>query len=326
MPDGPVERVRARVRDGGLVPPGTPVVVLLSGGRDSVCLLDALVAVRGAGAVRALHVHHGLREDADADADHCAALCARLGVALDVERLDGATAEGNLQAWAREGRYEAAERVAPAQARIAAAHTRCDQVETILYRLAAAPGRRALLGMDAVRGRLVRPLLQTTRDETTAYCREVGLAYRDDPSNATGVFARGRVRHGVVPALREIHPAAEDNLLRTAALLRDEADVLDAAVDSALGGRDAVPLVALAQMAPALARLVVRRLAEDATGALCPRAPDRLDEILRLQDGALDVGNGARAIVRAGVLRFTLTPPLPPVPGEGTAPGARAAT
>jgi tRNA(Ile)-lysidine synthase len=322
MSDGSVERVRARVRDGGLVPAGTSVLVLLSGGRDSVCLLDALVAVRGTDAVRALHVHHGLREDAEDDADHCVALCGRLGVQLDVERLDGRAGAGNVQAWARAGRYEAAERLASAGARIAAAHTRCDQVETILYRLAAAPGRRALLGMDAVRGRLVRPLLGTTRAETTAYCVAAGLPYRDDPSNATDAYARGRVRHGVVPALRAVHPAAEDNLLRTADLLRDEADVLDAAVDAALGGRDALPLTALAQMPPALARLTVRRLAEDATGTFCPRAPGRLDEILALGEGALDVGDGARAIVRAGILRFGCTPPLPSAAAPGGGEGA----
>src|SRR3954463_7581567 len=83
-----------------------PVVVLFSGGRDSTCLLD--LAVRLAGPVTALHVNYGLRPEADADEAHCAALCARLGVPLDVHR--AGTPRGNLQAWAREVRYAAAER------------------------------------------------------------------------------------------------------------------------------------------------------------------------------------------------------------------------
>jgi tRNA(Ile)-lysidine synthase len=99
--------------------------------------------------------------------------------------------------------------------------------------------------------------------------------------------------------------------VRTAELLREEAEVLDVVVDTALAGRDRIALLYLADLPPALARLVVRRLAEAATGGLCARAPGRLDDILALGDvGALDVGDGARAVVSGGVLRFEATPPL----------------
>ena len=88
--------------------------------------------------------------------------------------------------------------------------------------------------------------------------------------------------------------------------------MLDEVVDRALAGRDRIALGDLAALPPALARLVVRRLAEDATGALCARAASRLGDVLALGDeGALDVGDGARAVVELGVLRFERTPPLP---------------
>lgn len=308
-----VERVRGRVRDGGLLPAGAPVVVLLSGGRDSVCLLDVAAGLLGAPLVRALHVNYGLREEADADEAACAAICAVLEVGLDVERATRPADSGNLQAWARDVRYGAGSRLAAAiaGARLAAAHTQTDQAETILYRLAASPGRRALLGMEARSGLLVRPLLDTTRDETRAYCEARGLRFRDDPTNDSGVYARGRVRHGLVPALQAVHPAAERNVVRTAQLLRDEAEVLDTVVDTALGGREDIAIDHLAALPPALARLVVRRLAEDAVGGLCARVPGRLDDLLGLGDGALDLGDGARAVVAAGVLRMERTPPLP---------------
>ena len=106
-----------------------------------------------------------------------------------------------------------------------------------------------------------------------------------------------------MPALRELHPSAERNVVRTAELLRDEAAVLDEVVDTALAGRDHIAVAHLAALPPALARLVVRRLAEDAAGRLCARAPGRLREILALGDGALDLGDGARAVVAGGVLR-----------------------
>ncbi len=79
---------------------------------------------------------------------------------------------------------------------VAAGHTASDQVETILYRLAASPGRRALLGMSAREGRLVRPLLGVTRAQTAAYCRERGLQWREDASNDSDKYARVRVRTG----------------------------------------------------------------------------------------------------------------------------------
>jgi tRNA(Ile)-lysidine synthase len=303
-----------RVRAGGLVAPGAPVVVMLSGGRDSVCLLDVAVALAGAEAVTALHVDHGLRPGSGEDAAVCAELCGRLGVELEVHRAGVPPERGNLHAWARAERYRAGRRLAGERgARLATAHTATDQAETILYRLAASPGRGALLGMPDEAGALVRPLLRAgvTREETAAWCAARGLSWREDPSNADGRYARTRVREGLVPALRAVHPQAEANVLRTAERLREEAAVLDAAVADALAGRDEIAVADLAALPAPLARLVVRRLAEAATGGLCARAAARLEDVLALAPAgaALDVGDGARAVVRDGVLRFTTTPP-----------------
>jgi tRNA(Ile)-lysidine synthase len=244
-----------RVRAGPLLSPGRPVVVLLSGGRDSVCLLD--LARRLCGEVRALHCNYGLRAAAAQDEAHCRALCEALGVSLAVCRPERPE-RGNVQAWARAARYVEAERLA-GDGLVAAGHTATDQVETVLYRLAAAPGRRALLGMPARAGRLVRPLLGVWREETAAYCAERGLPWREDASNAAPAYARNRTRHGLVAALRAIHPAAEANVLRTLAVLHDEAEVLDAAVEGALRAAGDPPAVAaLAALPPALRRLAVQ--------------------------------------------------------------------
>jgi tRNA(Ile)-lysidine synthase len=257
-------------------------------------------------------VNHGLRgEESDGDEAHCRELTAALGVELVVERSEPAPRSGNLQAWARDHRLGAAADLATARgARVATGHTMSDQAETILYRLAASPGRRALLGMQARDGLLVRPLLGVSRAETEAHCRARGLSWRDDSSNASSQYARARTREGLVPALRALHPAAERNVARTAELLREEAEVLDELVATVLAGRDHVGTEHLAVLPPALARLVVRRLAEDAAGRLCPRAPGRLGELLALRDGALDVGEGVRAVVSGGELHMERTPPL----------------
>ena len=295
-----------RVRAGALLEPGRRVLVLLSGGRDSVCLLDLAVRIAGAGHVAALHCNYGLRADAPAEEEHCAALCDRLGVALHVHR-PGPAPEGNLQAWARDQRYAAAARVALGEGGdVAAGHTATDQVETVLYRLAASPGRRALLGMAAREGRLVRPLLGVTRAETAAHCEARGLRWREDASNETAAYARNRVRGELLPALRSLHPAAEANVLRTLALLRDEAAVLDAVVDAALEEAGDPPAVAAVKaLPPALRRLALQRLADRAASDRAQAIGHRSAEVLALAEGAaLDVGGGLRAEIRDGALRF----------------------
>jgi tRNA(Ile)-lysidine synthase len=294
-----------RVARTGLLTPGAPVLVLFSGGRDSTALLDVALRIAGPEAVSALHVNYGLREAAQDDERHSVALCARLGVGLEIRRAAKPPA-GNLQAWAREVRYGAAAEIARARsAEVAAGHTATDQVETVLYRLASSPSRRALLGMRAKEGALIRPLLAFTREQTADYCRQRGLEWREDESNASSLYARGRVREGLVPALQAIHPAAEQNVLSLMEVLRQEADVLGELVDGVLGGAAQIELERLRGLPPALRRLVVQRLADAAAGAPAPGAAPRADEIAALRDhAALDLPHGVRAEVRRGTLRL----------------------
>jgi tRNA(Ile)-lysidine synthase len=328
-PGDEVARVRDAVRAGGLLDSRAPLVTMLSGGRDSVCLLDVAVALREPREVSALHVNYGLREQADAEERHCAGLCDALGVALRVvrerrpapapQRGSDALAAGNLQAWAREVRYRAAAQMArESGALIASGHTASDQVETILYRLAASPGRRALLGMTPSDrtpsgDRLVRPLLGITREQTAAYCRARGLSWCEDESNESEEFARVRVRLGLLPALRAVHPAAEANVQRTARLLREEAELLDALVQEELAGAASIPIARLEQLPAALARLVVVRLAEDAAGTYVPQAGGRVAELLALGRrggrAELHLGGSAGAVIEHGELRIVKLAP-----------------
>jgi tRNA(Ile)-lysidine synthase len=314
LPDGAAAGMVEEVRDSGLLAPGERLVAMLSGGRDSVCLLDLAVRLLGAEAVTALHVNYGLRPPgSDEDEAHCVALCKGLGVALEVERPRRPEGPGNLQSWARDTRYAAAARLAAelGEASIATGHTADDQVETILYRLASSPSRRALLGMRPRDGSLVRPLLGFTRAQTTAYCEERGLSWRDDPTNDEPEYARNRVRQGLLPALAEVHPAAARNVLRTAGLLRDEAELLDSLVDDELDGsrgdapRGAISLARLRELPPALRRLVVQRLADEAAGRPVAGAARHAEQVAALSRGGskLDLGSGVRAVLEKGVVR-----------------------
>lgn len=309
--------------------------MLLSGGADSVCLLHVARTVLGPDALVALHVNHALRPTADGEERFALQLCRRLGVEAVSERVS-VPAHGNLEAAARDARYRAAEAVRAGTGcdLIATGHTATDQVETILYRLATSPGRRALLGMAAQRGALVRPLLTVTGAQTLAYDRELGLPWVEDETNADRSLARSRLRHDVLPALRAIHSAAEANVLATAAQLREEADVLEQAVDRAAadtGAGSAPPAVEAARLAalpPALRRLLLRRLAEQAAGGPVILTPERVAELERVALGGgartLDLGGGLAAISEYGVIRFGRVEPEPvaapldlPVPGTG---------
>jgi tRNA(Ile)-lysidine synthase len=290
-----------------------------------VCLLDLAARISGPAAVAAVHVNYGLREASDEDQRFCERLCERLGVRLEVVR-PASSPQGNVQAWARQLRYKAAGELAHALgADVAAGHTATDQVETILYRLASSPSRRALLGMrpreplgapapgdgesarlpGAVERWLVRPLLSVSREDTASYCSTRGLDWREDDSNASDLYARTRVRRALIPALRSIHPAAEENVLALAQTLRDEAEVLDRLVSDVLGDSQAVSLERLRALPVALARLVVQRLADEASGGPAPGTARRLGELLALPDhgtAALDLPHGVRAQVERGML------------------------
>jgi tRNA(Ile)-lysidine synthase len=190
-------RVQDHIRRLELIPSGGDVTVLVSGGADSTCAWHVLRELDYE--VSALHVNHGLRgEEAEADARFCREL-------MDAEVVDGRPPHSSREEELRRIRYSlATDRLR------ATGHTASDQVETILYRLATS-GRPT--GIKARReDGVVRPLLPVWREETTAYCRAQSLAFRTDSTNAD--TTRGLIRDQILPLLRELHPAADANLLR----------------------------------------------------------------------------------------------------------------
>jgi tRNA(Ile)-lysidine synthase len=307
--------VQGSIQASGLLEPGAAVLAMLSGGADSVCLVHALRELVEPGGLACVHVNHRLRDGAEGDEAFCVELCRDLGVDLHVERVE-VSEHGNLEARAREARYEAAERVRERELldRIATGHTSTDLLETVVYRLVASPGRRALQGMSRRSGRLIRPLLDLTRDQTREYCVDAGLEWREDETNLDRGFARNRLRLDVVPILREIHPAAERNVLSTAEQLKEESELLESLVDEAarqVGAGGSIPSVdgaRLRDLQPALRRLLLRRLAEEAAQGPLPLDVRRVREIedLAARGGtaSLDIGAGVRVVSEYGVLRF----------------------
>ncbi len=213
-----------------LLGPQSTVLVAVSGGPDSVALLGALVDLarvpRRAWKVSAAHLDHGLRPEAGADAAFVAELCERLGVELHAGRANvaqEARQEGlSLESAGRMARYrflgQTARRLGCSH--VATGHQADDNVETVLHRIVRGTGIEGLRGIPARRRLggediwLVRPLLEQTRQDVLDYLHARGLGWREDASNAESAFTRNRIRHELLPLLREQFNPQVDAALR----------------------------------------------------------------------------------------------------------------
>jgi tRNA(Ile)-lysidine synthase len=239
-PDPAVAAVRLAVR-GTLreIEPGDLVLVACSGGADSLALAGALAfeAARSGHRAGGITVDHGLQEGSAERAAGVVRTMAGLGLdPVEAVRVAVGTS-GGPEAAARDARYTA---LADAAARhrataVLLGHTLDDQAETVLLGLARGSGARSLAGMPKAAGRYRRPLLDLDRDLIRRACLVMGLTPWDDPHNGDPAFARARVRREVLPVLEnELGPGVAPALARTARMLRDDADALDAWAERAL--------------------------------------------------------------------------------------------
>ena len=224
-------------------PPATPAPVLVgfSGGLDSTVLLHWLAhspAQRAAG-LRAVHVHHGLQAEADAWADHCTHLCQQWGIALQVVHVAVARESGQgLEAAARQARRESFASLLNHGEHLALAHHRDDQAETFLMRALRGSGVDGLAAMKAhapfAAGTVWRPLLQVPRAALLAYARAQGLAWIEDPSNASDDADRNFLRLHVLPLLQSRWPQADAAFARSATLCAQSQRLLETTDQDAL--------------------------------------------------------------------------------------------
>ncbi|MRR07598.1 MAG: tRNA lysidine(34) synthetase TilS [Deltaproteobacteria bacterium] len=228
------------IRDNRLFCHGDTVVVAVSGGADSVALLDILSSMTKLRLnLVVAHLNHGLRgEESDDDAAFVEELAARYQLPFRLQRVDvkeiGRQRKLSLEEAGRMARYEWFDTVAKSSAArlIALGHHADDQAETFLLRLFRGSGTTGLSSMRLLSSdRYVRPLLLVTRDEILAYLERRGLSYRHDSSNDETVFLRNRIRHECLPYLRTFNPAISERLNNAAEILAADEAVLEALID-----------------------------------------------------------------------------------------------
>ena len=227
-----LERVTATAREHEMFLPGQTVLVCVSGGPDSVCLLESLVRLRRLFKIRleVFHLDHRLRPDSAADVGYVKRLAVRHGLPFHLAVAAAGPKKGeSVEGWASALRvaYMLQVRREIGADRVAEGHTIDDQAETMLIALIRGGGLEALGAIDPVLGPQVQPLIETSRREVESFCRSLGLRPREDPMNRDVRFLRNAVRLRILPDMeRWSRRELREPLARTADLLRDDEHLL----------------------------------------------------------------------------------------------------
>ena len=326
------EKVLRYMEKNGMLKAGQRVLVGLSGGADSVCLLSLLADMRTGLSIRlrAVHVHHGLRgQEADRDAGFAGELCRAMEVPFLLRkenvRQEAAKRRISQEEAGRLLRYEAFEQEAvrweaeePEEegaalpVRIAVAHHGDDSAETILYHLFRGSGLRGLAGIAPVRGRVIRPLLCVSRQEILEYLKEKGLSYVTDSTNLLNDYTRNRLRNQILPmAVQEINRGAVEHILKAGEMIgeadqffRERAEVFlkKEGVQPAPGQEEnllALPVSALGSLAHIEQGYVIREAFSELKWPLRNIDSGHIESVLALLDGrtgaGVDLPGGVRA-------------------------------
>lgn len=234
-----------QVREYSMITPGDRVYCAVSGGADSMALLWSLYLLREKLGVEicAAHFNHCLRgEESNRDEAFVRDFCRQFDIPLEVSTGKIQPGKKGLEAAAREARYAFFRTL---HGKVATAHTADDNAETVLLHLVRGTGLKGLGGITPVQGNVIRPMLTVTREQVLAFLDEYHIGFVEDSSNQQDLFLRNRLRHHVMPLLRQENPRLAENLSQMAMALRQDASLLDD-----LAGCDELPLVSQLRAMP----------------------------------------------------------------------------
>ncbi len=317
-----------------VIEPDGKILVAISGGTDSTALLLALNRLAQKGKIsqqiEAAHFNHQLRGDAsDGDEAFCRELCASLSVQLHVgrdENSSGPSAKTATEAASRDLRYHFLADLALKYgfSCIATAHTQDDQAETVLLAMTRGAGLRGIGAMPVIETRndlpgnlsVFRPLLDVTREDTSAFCEALGVTPREDESNSDVAFARNRIRHKVLPELREINPQVVEALSRLSQAARSDIELIESAASNALyeariDEPNALSRSKLKALNPTLRAHVLIGAYRQAAGTLDDLASGHIESMVTAagseDTGSLNLPNAVQMVAEHNAVRFLVS-------------------
>ncbi len=303
------------IRSHGLLQPGDRVTCAVSGGADSMALLCCLLSLKEELGIEvsAAHFNHKLRGAAsDGDEAFVRGFCERRGIPFFSGSGDAAAEAARtgltLEEAARGLRYSFLE---ACPGLIATAHTADDNCETVLMNLIRGSGLKGLCGIPVRRGRIVRPMLSVSHEEACTYLRELGESWREDASNAGDEYRRNRLRHHVIPLLKEENPALSRSVLRCSESLRGDLDYLEeqaASLLEAAACEDGLRCEVLRKAPEALLKRALRlKAGKDFDAAVT----GRLLALVRKGNGSCRLPDGSMLRASCGILSREESPEVP---------------
>lgn len=317
-------KIENSIKNWNMLPDGCSVVTGLSGGADSLTLTHFLwrYSQKHNISLTAAHVNHMLRgAEADRDERFVADWCRGHGIRINVlranVRAEAAKNSEGLEECGRNIRYAFFRSICGEKGRIATAHTLSDSAETVIMNLAKGAGQRGLCGIPPVRGNIVRPLIEITREEVEYYCKYYKLDFVTDSTNLEDEYGRNKIRHNVVPVLKSINSGFETALGRTQELMRRDEEYLEGKAGKLLlsaenkYGYDTAAL--RNESFPVLSRAVAQAIEKVGDPRLDFMHIEAVVKIIMAENGSVSVPGGIQCTVRGNTLIVT------PKRAEGTA-------
>ena len=294
---------------------GDKVIVALSGGADSVTLLDMLNSVKEIYnlTIYASHINHGLRgEEADRDENFCKILCKKYNTELFVKKADikilAKEQKISEELCGRNVRYSYFEELSQKLgAKIATAHTASDNIETLLFNITRGSSVTGAGAITPKRGNIIRPLIMLTREDIERYCEQNNLEYVTDSTNLTDDYTRNKIRHQVIPVLKQINPQLELSAFHFSESARETAEYINIQTEKAIENAKCeygYNCKSLLNNSNAILKNTVSLICKKHSG-ITPEYKhiELILEVLH-NNGAVSIGNGYNAVSKQGILRI----------------------
>ena len=306
--DNTLKIVYDTISEQGVIKKGSHVTAALSGGADSVCLLMMLCELKDTigFALSAVHINHMIRgEESDRDENFCRELCDKNNILLNVFREDipeqVKTSGKSLEETAREVRYKRFSECAGQSGIIATAHTLSDNAETVLLNLIRGTGLKGLCGIPQIRGNIVRPLINITREQVEGYLQSRGQTYVTDSTNLSDDYTRNKIRHLIIPQMQEINGGFYKSFGNALKALRLENSFIESKTAEALADRKKDGKLDISGLDETIKRRLVSLFLDE---NCLPVSYDNIERVSALagRDGRINIKKDTYVVGKSGAI------------------------